>query len=82
MTMDVPIMEIALVSSTAWLAYVTQLPYAVRRRLHRKARDHVVRVYVLARHHGRLILWQITFILPGRQRTVHLPWHRRDGEEQ
>lgn len=62
------IMESALIASTAWLAYVTQLPYAARKRLHSKIRFHVVRVIILVRHHGKWAMWQIVALVPGRLR--------------
>lgn len=69
---------------TAWLAYVTQLPYHRRRELHRKARYHVVRITVVViertAHHIRAIAWQATYILPGRARQPllsRLRWRRR-----
>lgn len=72
------LLEGGVVSSTVWLAYVTQFPYHVRRR-HTAS---VVRVFVLCRqrvnHHWRWVLWQVTIIIPAPLRRTR----RKPGEEE
>lgn len=65
-----PIIEAMLIGSTAWLAYVTQTPYHVRRRYHARIRGHVVTIWGVCRHHGRYVLWTVTAYLP-RRRVKH-----------
>ena len=67
------IIEHLIVGSTAWLAYVTQLPYPRRRELHRQARHHTVRFFLLCVHHGKWVLWQITATLPDKYRRREAP---------
>lgn len=66
--------ELVLITApTVGLGYVTAYPYAVRRRHAARVRYHVVRVYGVCRHHGRLILWQLTVVMPGRKRSWRRP---------
>lgn len=69
-------LEGAVVVSTVGLTYVTAYPYAARRRHVQRVRYHVVRIYGVCRHHGRLLLWQLTVIMPSRQRSL---WQRLTG---
>lgn len=65
---------------TVGLGYVTAYPYAVRKRHAQRVRYRVVRLYGTCRHHGRLILWQLTVIMPRRRGSW---WSRlwRRGED-
>lgn len=63
----VHMLEIGLLTSTAWLAYVTQFPYHVRRRHVTHVRNHAFRVCVLCHHHGKWLLWQVTVLLPRKR---------------
>lgn len=74
------LLEAAVVVSTVGLTYVTAYPYATRRRHAQRVRYHVVKIYGVCVHHGRLILWQLTVIMPHRHRSW---WDRllRRGED-
>ena len=61
------VLEAGVVVSTVGLAYVTAWPYHVRRRFHDRARAGIYRAYVLCRHHGQWILWQVTVIMPRKR---------------
>lgn len=77
------LLELGVIGTTAWLAVVTQWPYAVRRRHLRAAKEraayarevariqaryHVERLLIVCRHHGRWIVWQVSFLVPNRRR--------------
>lgn len=71
------LLEAAVVVSTVGLTYVTAYPYAARRRHAQRVRYHVVTFYGVCRHHGRLILWQLTVFMPRRERS----WWRRGKDD-
>lgn len=59
--------ELALTAVTAASVYVGGVPLNHRRRHAEIVRGSVVTVLILARYHGRWILWQVTTFLPRKR---------------
>lgn len=60
-------LELALTASTVALTYVTATPLSHRRKHAEMIRGASTTVWILCRHHGRWILWQVTTFLPRKR---------------